>query len=135
MTDGTRDKQLDHLHAIIERLAGNSFMIKGWAITVASGFLGFSIRDAKPAIALIGLLPTVMFWIVDAYYLAGERYFRDRYNDVLTNHGGAVTPILGYVLRPIGWFRVLWTPVVAALYLTICFCCILLATGLFVSSR
>jgi hypothetical protein len=126
------DKRLDHLHAIIERLASNSFVIKGWAITIASGFLGFSIKDAKPAIAFVGLIPCLIFWIMDAYYLAGERHFRDCYNDVLKNPADGATPIVGQAPRRVDFFQALWTPVLAVLYLTLIFCCILLGMGLFV---
>jgi hypothetical protein len=125
-------KRLDHLHAIIQRLATNSFTVKGWAVAVASAFLGFSVKDAKPAIAFVGLIPIVIFWLVDAYYLASERYFRNCYNDVLKNPTLGETPIVGHVVHRTDLFQALSTPVVAALYLTLMFCCLLLGIGLFV---
>jgi hypothetical protein len=125
-------KRLDHLHAIIQRLATNSFTVKGWAVTVASGFLGFSVKDAKPAIAFVGLVPIIIFWIIDAYYLAGERHFRDRYNEVLKNASLGAEPIVRHAVHRADLFDALQTPVVVVLYLTLIFCCILLGVGLFV---
>jgi hypothetical protein len=48
---GDRGRLLDHAQSIIERLAGNSFSIKGWAVTFVSVFLGFGVKDAKPQVA------------------------------------------------------------------------------------
>src|SRR5438034_5904171 len=101
MVEQVQDKRLDHLHAIVQRLATNSFTIKGWAVTVASAFLGFSIKDAKPSVALVGMIPIAIFWIIDAYYLAAERYFRDRYNEVLRDPVQGTMPIVGNTVRPV----------------------------------
>jgi hypothetical protein len=124
--------QLEHLHSIIERLASNSFVIKGWAITIVSGFLGFSIKDAKPAIAFVGLIPCLLFWIMDAYYLAGERYFRNSYNDVLKDPSLGTAPLVGQMFRRAEFFHAISTPVLAVLYLTLILCCTLLGMGLFI---
>jgi hypothetical protein len=74
-------KRLDHLQTIIQRLAGNSFLIKGWANTLVSAILGFSFKDSRSsAIAYLALLPTLLFWALDAYYLALEEGVRILYN-------------------------------------------------------
>lgn len=76
-----RLKRLDHLQAIIQRLAGNSFLVKGWAITVASAMLGFALKDAKdPSIAYLSLLPGIAFWGLDGYYLTVEIEMRRLYD-------------------------------------------------------
>jgi hypothetical protein len=125
-------KRLDHLHAIIQRLATNSFTVKGWAVAVASGFLGFAVKDAKPTIAFVGLIPIAIFWIIDAYYLTGERHFRRCYNGVRQNPELATAPIAGFAVRRAELFRALATPIVAGLYMTLILCCVLLGIGLFV---
>jgi hypothetical protein len=131
--DGTlnKDKALDHLQAIVQRLAGNSFSIKGWAVTVASGFLGFSVKDAKPAVAFIGTVPIVIFWCMDAYYLASERHFRSLYNTVLTRPPPFRGPIAAHRVTRKEFVDALETPVAAALYLTLLACCATLGLGLF----
>jgi hypothetical protein len=75
-------KRLDHLQAMIQRLAGNSFLIKGWAITLVTAILGFALKDpARTAsLAWFGIVPTLVFWGLDGYYLAVERAVRIQYN-------------------------------------------------------
>ncbi len=34
-------KHLEFVQAVINRLAGNSFLLKGWSITLVSGLLGY----------------------------------------------------------------------------------------------
>jgi hypothetical protein len=60
-------------------MAGNSFIAKGWGVTLNTAILAFSIKSSEPFLALIALLPLALFWLLDAYYLALERKFRDLY--------------------------------------------------------
>src|ERR1700730_17034816 len=87
---GDRGRLLDHSQSIIERLAGNSFSIKGWAVTVVSLFLGFGVKDAKPQVAFVGVIPTIIFWMIDAYYLSAERHFREFYNTLASSSIGTL---------------------------------------------
>jgi hypothetical protein len=74
-------KRLDHLQAIIQRLAGNSFLIKGWTLTLVSAILGFALKDTNnPHLAYLAVLPTFAFWGLDGYYLALEIGMRGIYN-------------------------------------------------------
>ena len=72
-------KYLEFLQSSVARMAGNSFLAKGRSITLTTAVLGFAIKDGDPSFALIGLLPVTLFWLLDAYYLALERKFRDLY--------------------------------------------------------
>jgi hypothetical protein len=82
--DGNRIKHMEMIQAVVGRLAGNSFLIKGWAITLAGVFFGFAVKDLAWDLALAGFLPTLAFWIVDAYFLRSERLFRALYDQVGT---------------------------------------------------
>jgi hypothetical protein len=75
-------KRLDHLQSIVQRIAGNCFLLKGWAVTLVSAILGFGVSDAPTSISLsyLGLLPAFLFWGLDGYYLALERKLRGLYN-------------------------------------------------------
>jgi hypothetical protein len=126
------DKSLDHLHAVIERLAGNSFTIKGWAVTVASGFLGFAVKDAKSGIALLGLMPVLIFWAMDSYFLVQERHFRALYNDRLRNPAAPDAAVEGRKTNVSTVIDTAKTPVLAVLYLVLCLCCLAVGFGLFV---
>ncbi len=74
-------KHLEFIQNVITRMNTNSFQIKGWAITIISATLALyaSIQDKN--FILIGFLPAVIFWFLDAYYLNQERKFRGLYND------------------------------------------------------
>jgi hypothetical protein len=114
-------KHLDILQGIIGRLAGNASTCKNWCITLVSGaiVLSFSAElKVKPevvfhlAYALIGI-----FLLLDSYYHALERFFRDQSNALVRSiHQGGFTPgkllvieshkggwrTLGYTLRAAG---------------------------------
>lgn len=75
-------KHLEFIQAVIARQASNSFLIKGWAITVSGAIYGFAVHGASWTIALVGLLPAFMFWGLDGYFIWQERRFRCLYNAV-----------------------------------------------------
>jgi len=77
-----RIKHLELIQAIVTRLSGNSFLIKGWAITVAGVFYAYVAAHLSWQVATVSLLPPLAFWGLDAYYLRQERLFRCLYNDV-----------------------------------------------------
>jgi hypothetical protein len=68
-------KHLDYLQAAIGRMAQNSFLFKGWAITLASGLSAFGVVQDKKALLSISIVTTVLFWGMDGYYLWLERGF------------------------------------------------------------
>lgn len=75
-------KHLEFIQAVIARMATNSFLFKGWAITVAAALSGFAAVNSKVALLLIALISTAMFWALDAYYLWLERGFVALHNRV-----------------------------------------------------
>jgi hypothetical protein len=80
--DEHRLKHMEFIQAVIARLAGNSFFVKGWAITVAGVFIGFALNSNDIRLALAALVPTFAFWGLDAYFLKSERLFRALYDQV-----------------------------------------------------
>jgi hypothetical protein len=77
--DEDQRKHLDFIQGVIARMSTDSFLIKGWALTVAAAIYGFAANRSDWRIALVGLLPAIMFWGLDAYYLWQERLFRKLY--------------------------------------------------------
>ena len=85
MTDGMLEANLKHLEFIqniITRQAGNSFLLKGWSLTIATATFGYSASKTSWRVASIGALAMLGFWYLDAYYLKQERLFRCLYDDV-----------------------------------------------------
>lgn len=75
-------KHMDYVQAVITRLANNSFLMKGWALTLSSALLGFAIAQKHAGLALSAIVPAAAFWMLDTYYLRQERAFREMYDDV-----------------------------------------------------
>lgn len=71
-----RIKHMEMVQAVVARLGGNGFVVKGWAITVAGAFQGFGITRENGWLALAALVPTILFWFLDAAFLRSERAFR-----------------------------------------------------------
>lgn len=79
------DNKLKHLEFIqntITRMASNSFMLKGWCITIVSALIALSIKESDYRLYLAAFIPTIIFWILDSYYLWLEKVFRNLYKDV-----------------------------------------------------
>ncbi|MCH7515305.1 MAG: hypothetical protein IH947_15395, partial [Bacteroidetes bacterium] len=77
---------MDHIQAVITRHNSNSFMIKGWAIAICTAVLAFAGTLKEPVLALIALLPVVVFWALDSLYLANERCFISLYNAAINGY-------------------------------------------------
>ena len=75
-------KHMDYVQAVITRLANNSLLIKGWALTLSSALLGVAITQKNAGLALVAIVPVAAFWVLDTYYLLQERAFRDMYAEV-----------------------------------------------------
>lgn len=76
---------------MISRLANEAALIRGWALTVSAAFFGFAARSLSWRIAAVGMLPVVVFWGLNAYYLRAERRYRSLY-DRVRRHDAGVEP-------------------------------------------
>jgi hypothetical protein len=97
MSDDQR-KHLDMLQAVISRLAGNSFSIKGWAVALVAVLGGFAAKDADSRFVLALWLPAVCFWGLDAFYLRQERLFRSLFN--AASAPASTVPVYSMDTRP-----------------------------------
>jgi len=75
-------KHLEIIQGVINRLANNSFLIKGWTITISLAGFGLFANNNKPVFLVFVSFADVIFWFLDAYYLRQERLFRELYEDV-----------------------------------------------------
>ncbi len=75
-------KEIETLQSIINRMSSNSFLIKGWTITLVVATLLLKGSEEQVGIAFI---PLLVFWFLDAYFLWQERLYRQLYNWVITN--------------------------------------------------
>lgn len=78
----SKHKHLEFIQAVINRMAGNSFFLKGWSITLVAALFALSAKNANRSYIFIAYFPVVVFWILDAYFLSQERLYCDLYNHV-----------------------------------------------------
>lgn len=115
---------LEFIQNIINRMSNNSFLIKGWSVTVSSAILAFIVNNPKPLFAVIALFSSLSFWGLDAYYLRQERLFRCLYDEVRQKaknpKSEKVEPFSlsteHYDARIPGWFRTLWSKSIIGLH-------------------
>ena len=134
--DEQKIKHLEMIQGIITRMNHNSFMLKGWMITIVSALLAIYADKGSVMYLFIAFFPILVFWILDAYYLLQERKFRGIYNDIV--EGLEILPFK----MPVDEYNrkkdckycycnVFWSKTIAGLYCTILV--LLLAYILFVS--
>lgn len=78
----TKLKHLEFLQATIARMAGNSFLLKGWSVTLAAALFALSAKDTNPKLIPVAYYPVLAFWVLDGYFLSQERKFRALYDKV-----------------------------------------------------
>jgi hypothetical protein len=97
---------LNIMQSVIQRMASNSANCKAWCITLVSAILVVVADKGIARYAIFAAIPTFLFFLLDAYYLALERCFRRSYNLFVGKvHAGSVASIDFYVVRPIGSLR------------------------------
>jgi hypothetical protein len=115
------------LQAVIARLGSDSFLVKGWAVTVVGAFLAFAVNNDDASLAAVGLLPALFFWGLDGYFLRAERLFRHLFDRVRSGvdeiepfYMAATSPV--FVKRLAGrghredWWRTLGRSTLLAFY-------------------
>ena len=77
-------KHLEMLQNIIDRMADNSFSLKGWSVVLVSALFALAASGSNTHFVYLAYLPSIMFWILDGYFLWQERLFRKLYDRVRT---------------------------------------------------
>ncbi len=76
-------KEIDIIQDIIKRMAFNSFMLKGWTITLV--VVSLLIKGTDKYQIWIAFIPLLVFWFLDAYFLWQERLYRKLYDWTINN--------------------------------------------------
>jgi len=77
-------KHLEFIQNIITRMNTNSFLLKSWTVIIVSALFALSLKNENLDHLLIALtlLPILVFWGLDGYFLRQERLFRALYDEV-----------------------------------------------------
>jgi hypothetical protein len=111
---GPNVELLKLIQAVITRMAGNSFLLKGWAVTLVTGLAALAKADGNQDVAWISCGVLAVFALLDAYYLALERAFRKLYDDKAASTAdgdwslklGSHAPGAGTVLKTLRSFAI-----------------------------
>ncbi|MGL4982191.1 MAG: hypothetical protein ACRC4W_04980 [Treponemataceae bacterium] len=75
-------QHLEFIQNVITRMNTNSFQLKGMAVTIVSALIAIYATTTNILFIFIAIVPTILFWFLDTYYLQQERKFRGVYNNV-----------------------------------------------------
>lgn len=75
-------KHLDFVQGVINRLSTNSFLLKGWSVILVAALFALSASESNTRFALLALVPALVFWGLDGYFLALERTYRKHYENI-----------------------------------------------------
>jgi hypothetical protein len=105
-------KHLEFIQAAISRMATNSFLFKGWAITIAAGLSAFAAVDTRTALLAIALISTLLFWGLDGYYLWLERGFVNLHKIVAAKAEADIdfSMAIDKTNAAKRWFKTCWRP-------------------------
>jgi len=85
-------RYLEMIQSVISRMASNSFLLKGWTVTLIVGVFALAaIEDFNSKFLLVSLIPTFFFWCLDGYFLRQELLYRELFSHVTYCGAGRVT--------------------------------------------
>jgi hypothetical protein len=67
------------IQGVINRMAQNSFLIKAWTVTLIAAIFILTFSIVNILIFGVLLAITIIFWVLDSYYLKLERVYRRLY--------------------------------------------------------
>ncbi len=113
-------KHMDYTQDIIKRMADNSFKLKHWSVTLVSGLVALSLATKdKAAIIGFSMIPIIVFWILDGYFLWQERLFRKVYDEVRLKDESAID----FKMNPMDfaggkntWIRTMFSQTIVVFY-------------------
>lgn len=75
-------KHLEFIQNVITRMNSNSFLIKGWSVTLVSALFALAAKDSNMNYVLISYITIPIFWMLDGFFISKERQYRALYSDV-----------------------------------------------------
>ena len=122
MAEGNENKlkHLELIQNIITRMANNSFLLKGWNITILAALIGLNGNGLDGKTIFISFVLTLAFWTLDAYYLTQERIFRACYDEVRIKSEGDIDfsmKLDGDKTDDMDWFVVFYSMPLSLLYI------------------
>lgn len=120
-------KEIDLVQSCINRMAQNSFMIKGWAFAILAALVALtSDTISKTALCVVAITIIICLWILDAFFLKTEKMYRKKYDWILAERPKGNREYL-YNLNPtvpkeavqntMSWIRTMFTKTLTPFYI------------------
>ena len=77
-------KHMEFIQGVINRLASDSFRMKGWSVVLVSALFVLLAREGCTEFVVVALVVVLAFWGLDGYFLWQERLHRVLYDHVRT---------------------------------------------------
>ncbi|MCO6186592.1 hypothetical protein [Rhizobium sp. L1K21] len=75
-------KEWDHCHGNIARLETIIFIIRGWAVAVATAAVAFAYTHRDDIVCYLSIGPLILLWLIDAVFKSFQRIFILRSREV-----------------------------------------------------
>lgn len=85
MVNEEKIAHLGFIQGVINRMGSNSFLIKGWVVTLVAALFALSADKANANFFYIAFFPLVFFWWLDTFFLHQEKLYRKLYEKVADN--------------------------------------------------
>lgn len=77
-----KNNHLSIIQSTVQRMGNNSFLLKGWAVLIIVAIFTFAGEQNNVRCILFTVIPLLVFWGLDTYYLQLERKYRMLYDEV-----------------------------------------------------
>lgn len=84
MSSDNKAIHLGFIQGAINRMGSNSFLIKGWSVTLVVALFALATKDTNKTFILLAFFSALLFWWLDAFILHQEKLFRQLYEAVRT---------------------------------------------------
>ena len=87
MNNENLHKEIDLIQNCIRRMSQNSFIVKGWMLSLVTIILtlGITSQANENILSIIILIPIISFWYLDGFFLQTERKYRKMYQWTIKN--------------------------------------------------
>ncbi|WP_411334469.1 hypothetical protein ACK1LH_03260 [Metabacillus indicus] len=116
-------RYLEMIQNVITRMASNSFLLKGWTVTLVVGLLAFAnIDEMNTKYIILALVPVFFFWLLDGFFIHQEWLFRKLYEHAVTlketeiNFSMSTKPFEG---KTGNWFKAIISKTLLIFYLPV----------------
>lgn len=81
LMEENKRKYLEMIQNVIQRMANNSFLLKGWTVSLIVAIFALADKTMNQTYFGFTYIPIVVFWFLDAYYLQLERKYTTLFDD------------------------------------------------------